>query len=332
MAIQDDTDQGVEKNDLCAEIIHQPIPDMAGTEPRLNRDEPDGLMPLENARRYLDILRGKFHMEHLDGSLGSTRQVAALAYSCAIAKAVAEIDRLRANLARLVRAEEAYTANERLALRRLSDALTAGAAGTWDEVFDAAELIGSVSVVEGEASASTSRSASAKEPSTDQGAAVELIRDRIVEGWRFGDDEARQRLRSDLDALITAALAQGRAETQGWQPIETAPKDRRWLLGWHEDFGHFVFRDGPGLVTGEDPMPTHWMSLPPPPPLVVGEREEPQKTDGAALLPVDPSAEVKTEPLPTCGLCGEPMPAGEEMFNYHGYSGPCPEKAGENGR
>ena len=25
-----------------------------------------------------------------------------------------------------------------------------------------------------------------------------------------------------------------------------------------------------------------------------------------------------------CGLCGLPMPPGEEMFNYHGYSGPCP--------
>lgn len=25
-----------------------------------------------------------------------------------------------------------------------------------------------------------------------------------------------------------------------------------------------------------------------------------------------------------CELCGEPMPTGEEMFNYHGYSGPCP--------
>lgn len=28
---------------------------------------------------------------------------------------------------------------------------------------------------------------------------------------------------------------------------------------------------------------------------------------------------------PTCGLCGEPMPAGEEMFMYHGHSGPCPK-------
>jgi len=26
-----------------------------------------------------------------------------------------------------------------------------------------------------------------------------------------------------------------------------------------------------------------------------------------------------------CALCGEPMPAGEEMFKYHGYSGNCPK-------
>lgn len=26
-----------------------------------------------------------------------------------------------------------------------------------------------------------------------------------------------------------------------------------------------------------------------------------------------------------CSLCGEPMPAGEEMFKYHGYSGDCPK-------
>lgn len=26
-----------------------------------------------------------------------------------------------------------------------------------------------------------------------------------------------------------------------------------------------------------------------------------------------------------CLLCGEPMPDGEHMFNFHGYSGPCPK-------
>jgi len=29
--------------------------------------------------------------------------------------------------------------------------------------------------------------------------------------------------------------------------------------------------------------------------------------------------------IENCQLCGEPMPEGEEMFNYHGYSGPCPK-------
>lgn len=29
--------------------------------------------------------------------------------------------------------------------------------------------------------------------------------------------------------------------------------------------------------------------------------------------------------MPSCALCGEPMPAGEEMFKYHGYSGECPK-------
>lgn len=28
---------------------------------------------------------------------------------------------------------------------------------------------------------------------------------------------------------------------------------------------------------------------------------------------------------PLCQLCGEPMPTGEEVFNYHGFSGPCPK-------
>ncbi len=34
------------------------------------------------------------------------------------------------------------------------------------------------------------------------------------------------------------------------------------------------------------------------------------------MEPVDPNQK--------CELCGEPMPPGEEMFKFHGYSGPCP--------
>ncbi len=32
-----------------------------------------------------------------------------------------------------------------------------------------------------------------------------------------------------------------------------------------------------------------------------------------------------TKSVSVCELCGEPMPVGEEMFKYHGYSGPCPK-------
>lgn len=28
---------------------------------------------------------------------------------------------------------------------------------------------------------------------------------------------------------------------------------------------------------------------------------------------------------PLCEICNQPMPEGEEMFKYHGSSGPCPE-------
>lgn len=29
--------------------------------------------------------------------------------------------------------------------------------------------------------------------------------------------------------------------------------------------------------------------------------------------------------IENCTICGEPMPAGETMFKFHGYSGPCPK-------
>ena len=31
------------------------------------------------------------------------------------------------------------------------------------------------------------------------------------------------------------------------------------------------------------------------------------------------------EEVVLCELCNQPMPKGEEMFNYHGFSGPCPK-------
>jgi hypothetical protein len=33
------------------------------------------------------------------------------------------------------------------------------------------------------------------------------------------------------------------------------------------------------------------------------------------------------KPPGICNVCGKPLPAGEEMFMFHGYSGPCPTEA-----
>lgn len=66
-------------------------------------------------------------------------------------------------------------------------------------------------------------------------------------------------------ALKRAAVAEDALARLTWQPMDTAPNDGSWFLGWHEDYGCFIWRDGPGLLTGEDPAPTFWMPLPPAP-------------------------------------------------------------------
>jgi len=54
---------------------------------------------------------------------------------------------------------------------------------------------------------------------------------------------------------------------------------------------------------------------------IVGQNEKLGPTSNSAVQTADsgPSGNA------VCKLCGKPMPEGEEMFNYHGYSGPCPE-------
>lgn len=41
------------------------------------------------------------------------------------------------------------------------------------------------------------------------------------------------------------------------------------------------------------------------------------------------SGDAPDVPEGICALCGQPMPDGETMFRFHGYSGPCPKPAPE---
>jgi len=46
--------------------------------------------------------------------------------------------------------------------------------------------------------------------------------------------------------------------------------------------------------------------------------------DGFGVLP-EPTFKESEVNEAKCEICGEPMPAGEEMFKFHGYSGKCPK-------
>lgn len=71
------------------------------------------------------------------------------------------------------------------------------------------------------------------------------------------------------------AQVAGHAERAGWQPIDTAPRDKELLLGWANDpdimigccgYGQWGEVNRVGQIDAFDPQPTHWQPLPAPPP------------------------------------------------------------------
>ncbi len=49
------------------------------------------------------------------------------------------------------------------------------------------------------------------------------------------------------------------------------------------------------------------------------------EVDAMETAPADPFGVNAMEEIALCSVCGEPMPPGEEMFKFHGFSGPCPK-------
>ena len=75
----------------------------------------------------------------------------------------------------------------------------------------------------------------------------------------------------DLHIAYIAGYNAGKlAESNQWQPIETAPKDGTSVLTWCDPYVEICFMHGSVWITGrcddfgEAETPTHWMPLPPP--------------------------------------------------------------------
>jgi hypothetical protein len=109
-----------------------------------------------------------------------------------------------------------------------------------------------------------------------------IVRDMILEGW----PTARAIAGAVLDEAAKPAPG-GPKMREGWQPIETAPKDGTSFLFFAKDWGvrgpGECKRDGDrwwafGGMGGMECFPTHWMPLPAHPEPTVPE--VPARVDG----------------------------------------------------
>jgi uncharacterized small protein (DUF1192 family) len=90
---------------------------------------------VEQARRHV------MATVHKAEGLGAYGQIACAlnAFEAALrAQQAEQIERLSRNLAQVMKAEEAYRANERQTFQKLSDILTGGNAGQWEEIIHSA--------------------------------------------------------------------------------------------------------------------------------------------------------------------------------------------------
>jgi hypothetical protein len=84
---------------------------------------------------------------------------------------------------------------------------------------------------------------------------------------------------------------------------------------WGGDKPSVVFlHDGTKISVRRDPNGAVWMEI-----------------GKASIIRAAAAEPVVESSIRVCELCGEPMPPGEEVFKFHGYSGPCPPKNPDEG-
>ena len=78
-------------------------------------------------------------------------------------------------------------------------------------------------------------------------------------------DLAREGSLASAAIVLRNLEAQGLVVSQGWQPIETAPRDCTWVMCWGPDCLHGIAKFGANPVWAEYPEYTHWQPLLAPP-------------------------------------------------------------------
>ena len=102
-----------------------------------------------------------------------------------------------------------------------------------------------------------------------------LCREDLADGTITMDSYVGNECTDYADAILSALNVAGYKVEEDWRPIETAPRNGKWVLLWWPNItdvpftGYFSdgkWRGAPGGDTWSvEPCPTHWRPLPAPP-------------------------------------------------------------------
>lgn len=94
--------------------------------------------------------------------------------------------------------------------------------------------------------------------------------DRLIEAHQVVAPRLMMAIGKQMIPVFATIRAEAKREAAQWQPIETAPRDAKFLA-WNGaqvfigEYLHGKFFTSRGLDGRSSPPPTHWMPLPMPP-------------------------------------------------------------------